>query len=110
VVGGRDLPSGENEILGHLDAASAAPVQEPRHMASLHLVLRGEIRRARAQKLGQILPRRLQSVRVIHQQLVMQVGPNFQRVLHTPNKKIPSPNNTQKQKIPQITHKQDLQH
>lgn len=52
VVGGRHLPSWEDEILGQLDGAGASPVEEARHMPSLHLVVVSEVARAGAQKLG----------------------------------------------------------
>ena len=77
MVGFRDLPCGEDKILGQLDGASAASVQEPRHMPSLHLVLPGELGGASAQKLGQCLPRGFQSVSVLHKQMVMEISSDF---------------------------------
>ena len=77
MVRGRDLASGEHEILGQHNGARAPPVQEPRHMPALHLVLASEIGGTGVQKLRQVPPRLLQRVRVLHEQPVMQVGPNL---------------------------------
>ena len=83
MVSGGELPCGQHELVRHLDSASAALVQEARDMASAHPVQGCELRRASAQQLRQRFARCLQRVAVLHEQPVMQVGPNLQRILHS---------------------------